>query len=346
MQKLLTIVIPTYNMQDYLHRCLDSLVLNDEQLMSQLEVLVVNDGSKDNSSAIAHEYENKYPATFRVIDKENGNYGSCVNRGLKEASGKYIKVLDADDWFDSRNFERYLSILASINADFILTDFSIVDADSMLASLAYHPNLQKNKIYTFENCTLDEVGVYMMHAVTYRTELLRSINYVQTTGISYTDTEWAYNPLYAVKSMMYFDYNIYQYLVGREGQTMDPKVMMRTINHHEIIARSLIENEEKHPSKGFAHVTMQRQIEYLLIKVYRTRLALQEENSFNQKEMAAFDAYIKEHRPDLYRKMGMLPLKKGMPIPYVLYWRIFGHRFPVDGIRNLYRRIRYGKASN
>lgn len=96
-EKLLTIIIPTYNMQEYLHRCLDSLLVRAD-LMDRLEVLVVNDGSKDNSSAIAHEYEAKYSQTIRVIDKENGNYGSCVNRGLVEAQGKYIKVLDADDW--------------------------------------------------------------------------------------------------------------------------------------------------------------------------------------------------------------------------------------------------------
>lgn len=345
MQNLLTIIIPTYNMQAYLHRCLDSLLVSDEK-MQALEVLVINDGSKDASSAIAHEYEAKYPNTFRVIDKENGNYGSCVNRGLKEATGKYIKVLDADDWFNTANFEQYLQSLATTDADLVLSDFSIVDADTMVASLAYHPNLQKRRVYSFRACTLDEVGVYMMHAVTYRTDLLRSIDYVQTTGISYTDTEWSYNPLYAVKTMVYYDYNVYQYLVGREGQTMDPKVMMRTINHHEIIARSLIENEEKHPSEGFAHITIQRQIEYLLIKVYRTRLALQDQVSFNQEEMAAFDTYIKEHRPDMYRRMGRLPLKKGVIIPYVLYWRIFGHRFPVDGVRNLYRSIRYGKATD
>ena len=332
-------------MQDYLRRCLNSLIVSDEQ-MAQLEVLVINDGSKDNSSAIAHEYETKYPATFRVIDKENGNYGSCINRGLKEATGKYIKVLDADDWFDTEEFSKYLSALASVEADLILTDFNIVDADSMHASSAYHPNLHKDKIYALENCMLDEVEVYMMHAVTYRTELLRSINYVQTTGISYTDIEWTYNPLYAVKTMVYFDYNVYQYLVGREGQTMDPKVMMRTINHHEIIARSLIENEKKHPSHGFVHVTFERQIMYLLAKVYRTRLVLQNETSFNQGEMASFDAYLNEQRPDLYRCMGKLMLKGFVPIPYVLYWRAFGHRFPVDGIRNLYRRIRYGKKRN
>lgn len=125
MEKILTIVIPTYNMQDYLHRCLDSLIVPEEQ-MQLLEVLVVNDGSKDNSSVIAHEYQNKYPDTFRVIDKENGNYGSCVNRGLREATGKYIKILDADDWFDNVTLALYLIYLTALDVDLVLTDFKIV----------------------------------------------------------------------------------------------------------------------------------------------------------------------------------------------------------------------------
>ena len=126
MEKILTIVIPTYNMQDYLHRCLDSLIVPEEQ-MQRLEVLVVNDGSKDNSSAIAHEYQDNYPDTFRVIDKENGNYGSCVNRGLKEASGKYIKILDADDWFDPGAFNQLIIKLQSVDIDVVLTNYDIIN---------------------------------------------------------------------------------------------------------------------------------------------------------------------------------------------------------------------------
>lgn len=83
-------------MEKYLRRCLNSLII-DEEGMKQLEVLVINDGSKDSSSQIAHEYQNKYPDTYRVIDKENGNYGSCVNKGIVKATGKYFKILDADD---------------------------------------------------------------------------------------------------------------------------------------------------------------------------------------------------------------------------------------------------------
>lgn len=345
MTKILTIVIPTYNMEAYLKRCLDSLIVSEEQMQS-LEVLVINDGSKDKSSEIAHEYETKYPNTFRVIDKENGNYGSCINHGLKEAQGKYIKILDADDWFDTANFEKYLQFLSNVDADLVLTSFSIVQNDTMEASLAYNPALEERKVYDFSQCNLDMVGVYMMHAVTYRIELLRKIDYYQTEGISYTDTEWAYNPLFAVKSVVYTNLDVYQYLLGREGQTMDPKVMLRTINHHEIITRSLIENEHKNTPHGFAKITIERQIDYLLSTVYRSRLVLQDDNSFDNKQMQEFDNYLKEIRPDKYGLVGKYILKPALPIPYVLYWRKFGKRFPVDGIRNLYRYIRYGKKHN
>ena len=115
MEKILTIVIPTYNMERYLEKCLTSLIIDDQDLMNQVEVLIVNDGSKDRSSEIAHSYQDKYSNTFRVIDKENGNYGSCVNRGLSEATGKYIKILDADDSFFKDGYVAYINKLLTID---------------------------------------------------------------------------------------------------------------------------------------------------------------------------------------------------------------------------------------
>ncbi len=124
MEKILTIVIPTYNMQDYLRRCLDSLIVPEEQ-MKHLEVLVVNDGSKDNSSAIAHEYQNKYPDTFRVIDKDNGHYGSCVNAALKIATGKYFRLVDADDWVNTSGLIKLIDLLSVHDEDAVFTKFSL-----------------------------------------------------------------------------------------------------------------------------------------------------------------------------------------------------------------------------
>lgn len=127
MNKILTIVIPTYNMEKYLDKCLTSLVIEDRELMKQLEILVVIDGSKDRSSEIAHTYQVRYPQTFIVIDKENGNYGSCINRGLKEAAGKYIKVLDADDCYNSKSLQQHLELLRIVDVDLILTSYVIVN---------------------------------------------------------------------------------------------------------------------------------------------------------------------------------------------------------------------------
>ena len=125
MEKVLTVIIPTYNMENYLRYCLDSLLI--KEFLKQLEVLIINDGSKDGSSVIGHEYEQLYPEIFRVIDKENGNYGSCINRGLKEAKGKYVKILDADDSFNTDNFESFVSFLIQTDADLILSDFAVVN---------------------------------------------------------------------------------------------------------------------------------------------------------------------------------------------------------------------------
>ena len=113
MDKILTIIIPTYNMSEYLDTCLKSLIIKS----NLLEVLIINDGSKDNSLDIAKKYEKKYPHIFRTIDKPNGNYGSCVNRGLKEATGKYVKVLDADDKFNTESLTNLIDIASKTDVD-------------------------------------------------------------------------------------------------------------------------------------------------------------------------------------------------------------------------------------
>ena len=122
MNKILSVVIPTYNMEKYLKICLDSFIYDDKA--HDLEVLIVNDGSKDNSLKIAQEYETKYPNIFKVIDKENGGHGSTINAGLKVATGKYFKAVDADDWVDTKELAKLLDYLKTADVDCVLTDFT------------------------------------------------------------------------------------------------------------------------------------------------------------------------------------------------------------------------------
>ena len=103
MKKNLTISIAAYNVENYLEKTLDSLIIDN---LDKLEVLIVNDGSKDNTKKIAQKYCKKYPNSIKLIDKENGGYGSTINAGIKEATGKYFKQLDGDDWYNTENLNR------------------------------------------------------------------------------------------------------------------------------------------------------------------------------------------------------------------------------------------------
>lgn len=229
-------------MEKFLPYCLDSLLI--EQRLENVEVLVVNDGSTDRTSAIAHEYEERLRGVVRVIDKHNGNYGSCINRGLKEATGRYIKILDADDSFDTYNFELFVLFLTDTDADLIVSDYDIVDENRKVSkSIRY--DLPSGTHPIEDMCAVPAFMGMQMHGVAYRRGLLQQLGYVQTEGISYTDHQWISTPMMAVKTVSYFSKSLYKYLVGREGQTMNPEVKARRISHIAECALSMCRDYEK-----------------------------------------------------------------------------------------------------
>lgn len=325
MQKLLTIVIPTYNMQDYLHRCLDSLVLEDEQLMSQLEVLVINDGSKDNSSTIAHEYENKYPATFRVIDKENGNYGSCVNRGVKEAVGKYIKILDADDWFDTQNFEMFLHFLQNTDADLIISDFEKVKRTGIVIK-TYHFSCPPGSSKLNDNKGLSDMW---MHAVTYKRAVFDSLLYHQTEGISYTDQEWIFLPMTRVKRVDYFPHVVYKYWVERDGQSISDSVFAKSISQEiaswkaQQSSWEILEKDDMGDAEQYLWYRLTDRA-----KVIYRRNILGCFTGYSNQELKDFDNYIKDHNRKLYDELEYATYSN-RKFRFVHYWRKWHHYRPL-----------------
>ena len=176
MEKILSIIIPSYNMDKYLDKCLSSLLIDDVNLMQLLEVLIINDGSKDRTSEIGHLYANQYPESFRIIDKENGNYGSCINRGLKEANGKYVKVLDADDYFDTARFADYLDFLRKFDGDVLLTDFKRIYESSENEQPTTLP-LPQNQLINVSDLDYNVIVSIWMHQITYKLEILKKIDY-------------------------------------------------------------------------------------------------------------------------------------------------------------------------
>lgn len=322
MNKILSIIIPTYNMEEYLKRCLDSLVLPVQSLMNSLEVLVIIDGATDNSSSIAHQYQDKYPETFRVFDKENGNYGSCINRGLKEATGKYIRILDADDSFNTNNFIKYLKLLAQIDSDLILTDYNLVDNKG---------NILERRSFDLETMittdivkVLKPVSELEMHAITYRRQILLDMNYHQTEGISYTDTEWAFIPLMAVNTVCYVNLQIYNYLVGRPGQTMDISVLRKSMPQMMTVYKRLMQiYNGSHLDAHKNSILFDHRIDGFVERTYGQTLY---NKVLDKDELKRLDEMVKKYKPDLYEALGNL--NDGY-VWYVKQWRRHDYSLPL-----------------
>lgn len=322
MDKILSVVIPTYNMEEYLKGCLDSFILPVQSLMSSLEVLVVIDGATDKSSSIAHQYQDRYPETFRVIDKENGNYGSCINRGLKVATGKYIRILDADDSYNTENFARFLQILSSIDADLILSDYNLVDNNG---------NILERRSFDLETMiTTDVVKVLKpvseleMHAITYRRQILLDINYHQTEGISYTDTEWAFIPLMAVNTVCYVNLQIYNYLVGRPGQTMDISVLRKSMPQMMTVYKRLMQiYNSSHLDAHKNSILFDHRIDGFVERTYGQTLY---NKVLDKDELKRLDEMVKKYKPLLYEALGNL--NDGY-VWYVKQWRRHNYSLPL-----------------
>ena len=318
MNKCLSIIIPTYNMEKYLRKCLDSLCLSSDNF-GQLEVLVVNDGSKDSSSDIAHEYEAKYADVFRVIDKENGNYGSCVNRGLQEATGKYIKVLDADDSFDKSSLSVFIDYLDSHDADLFITDFQMVSEDDAVINKHIHQFPADEKLSWNEYYNSDEFKYLQMHAVTYKRQNLLDIKYHQTEGISYTDAQWVFLPMSTVQSFYYCPVTLYHYLIGREGQTMDARVYLKNIGQLITMTLDRVSMFEAHHLQGTeceAYYTSKLVVNLKFI--YRCALVV---NPHLIPEVTKFDLELKQRSPYIFSFTNSVVLFDKFPFKIVDYWR-------------------------
>ena len=240
--KLLTLAISAYNMQEYLGKCLDSVTRPD--IPDTLEVIIVNDGSKDKTSEIAHQYEKRFNSIVRVIDKENGHYGSCINKALEVATGKYFRPLDADDWMNTDALVSLLSLLENNDNDLIVTTHTNYLDNNRVNHIKIPDSIIVNKKYDLK--TLDfqkeKIDCFLkMHTMTYKTSILKNMSLKLSTGISYTDSEYCMFPLDKANSVIFYDLDLYQYNLSREGQTMQQSIITKSVKPFYLISMKMID---------------------------------------------------------------------------------------------------------
>ena len=225
MGKILTVVVPTYNAEKYLRDNLESFKI--PELMEDLEILIVNDGSTDHSLEIAEEYVRQYPDTYRVITKDNGGHGSGINCGIANARGTYFKVVDADDWVGEKAFCDLVRTLKTSNADVVYSGFLWTYDNGETDKTKFQTKaeitipfegVEYQKTYSFDSIA-DKL--YMkMHNMTIKTEILRENQIHIDEHCYYVDTEYITYPIPYVKTICFVDGFVYYYRLGRSGQSV------------------------------------------------------------------------------------------------------------------------------
>lgn len=230
--KLLTVTIPCFNSAAYMSHAIESVLVGG----NDVEILIIDDGSSDNTLEIARQYEEKYPHICHAIHKENGGHGSAVNTGLANATGLYFKVLDSDDWFKEEPFLKALDVLRqmvtnSIALDMLISNYVYEKVGEKRKKVIRYSAFPKDTIFTWDEVGHFRTGRYLlMHSVIYRTKLLHDCKLQLPEHCFYVDNIFVYAPLPYVKTMYYLDVNLYRYFIGRSDQSVSDTNMMKRID--------------------------------------------------------------------------------------------------------------------
>lgn len=237
--KLLTVTVPCYNSQDYMEKCIESLLRGGDRV----EIIVINDGSKDNTGAIGDRYAAQYPEMVRVIHQENGGHGAGINAGLKAASGKYFKVVDSDDEVCA-DFVSFLDRLELCDrqggVDLFVTNYYYVHTDGIGdRSINYSNALPVGRIFTWGDTRRFKMHQMLtIHSCTFRTEVMRMCGGELPLKVFYEDNLMVCRTLPYVERMFYMDIDLYRYTIGREGQSVQDDISRSRYTHHVQIAES------------------------------------------------------------------------------------------------------------
>lgn len=328
--KTLSIAVPCYNSEEYMRKCVDSLLVcgND------IEIILVNDGSSDGTAEIIDEYAERYPDVVKAVHQVNGGHGEAVNSGLRESSGLYFKVVDSDDWLDEAAMIEVMAYLRSqLDAD--------APTDLVMANYVY------DKVFEGKATTMRYKGMFpvgerfgwsdvghipptkyiLMHSVIYRTQLLKDMGLKLPDHCFYVDNIFVYEPLPYVKSIYYLDVSMYHYFIGREGQSVDETTMMNRMDQQLRVTRTMIDATDLDSVDSPQLRKYMRN--YLAMMMCICSVFLRMKNTPESEEkLEGIWSYLESSDVDLYKKIRHNVINLGTNIPTEV-----GRRIGLGGYR-------------
>ncbi len=301
--KYLSVAIPCYNSQDYMAKAIEScLILKDD-----VEIIIVDDGSKDDTARIGDEYAAKYPETIKCIHQENGGHGEAVNTGLKNATGLYFKVLDSDDWFDQSALVKVLETLKTLYNQKEVVDMMVANyvyekpSENKTSVIKYTNALPQNRVFRW----YDVKHFYpqqnlLMHSVIYRTQLLRNCNLQLPKHTFYVDNLFVYQPLPYVNTLYYLNVDLYRYFIGRDDQSVNETIMISRIDQQIKVNKLMMDSCNVMNLKS--RKLRNYMIKYLtMITTVSTVLLIKSGSEENLAKKEELWAYLKSKDIELYK---------------------------------------------
>ena len=322
MNKLLSIIIPVYKVEDYINKCLDSILVPDEQLQL-LDVVVINDGTPDNSALMAKEYEKKYPSVFRVVDQENRGHGGAWNHGTELAVGKYLFYLDSDDWFDIEQFSKLIAYLGHCNTDMVLLDRKKYYAQEDRYEDVVLVNMEPDKVYDAN--TYDWLGcgngpnITYAHNTVYRTTMMQKYLPLFCEHVMYDDVSLQVIPIAIAESFVYTKLNVYRYYIGRVGQSFDPQVRAKHGDHVTTVLKFVLAWMKQHRDEVPENTTRRAWFDDLwwAFGSYHYEELSLSPYKMAQPNLKKWDQYMQEEFPGVKVSKTVEDYRR---LPFPLYW--------------------------
>ncbi|MDE5630383.1 MAG: glycosyltransferase [Bacilli bacterium] len=310
--KYISFVVPCYNSESYMEHCIDTLLIGKEDV----EIIIVDDGSTDNTGKIADNYQKKYPTIVKAIHQKNGGHGEGINTGLKYATGKYFKVVDSDDWVDKKAYKTLLKRIRKIDSDLIIMNYVYTYIDGRKDQVINFKNVFKdNQESLWRDSKHFKVTQYLsLHSMMYKKSVLDKCKIKLPKHVFYEDNLFIYWPLPKTKTIYYMDLDFYRYFIGRPDQSVQIS-QTKKYSHHQVEVSRRICNlydlstiEDKKLRK-----IMQRECDLVVtIAVCFSRLKKDEEGEKQYKELWKS---IKEGNPKLYKRLRYFSLAAAVSIP-------------------------------
>lgn len=301
MDKLLTVIIPCYNSRKFLEKGLSSLLCGHMQ--ERIEVIVVNDGSTDGGEEICARYIEEYPEIFRIIHKENGGHGSAINAGVSKATGKYIKVLDADDWVNTESMPEFLSELEKLDAQVVLTHHHTIDISTgEVKSWKSYPQ-KFGKPYSFKEIMADWKSFdrsLSFHGISYSLEFYREKGMKLSEKVFYEDHEYATVPCCFAETIVPLNIFVYEYRIGDQSQSVSSENQVKRISHTQTVIERLLKEQERlkyMPEDAWGLQYYRKKTHLLLLSFLVTSLLCDKDRKTGRRRAAEFMELVKEKSP-------------------------------------------------